>query len=112
MEKMRALIANEPRTYREVLVDALRWLRPQAEVSTVEPDDLDAEIGRLRPHLVVCSRVLAAAPAGPLIWVTLYPKGENRAEIFTAGERITMTNIRFSDLLLIFDHAEVLCRSA
>jgi len=24
MEKMRVLIANEPRTYREVLVDALR----------------------------------------------------------------------------------------
>jgi len=77
MEKMRVLVANEPRTYREVLVDALRVLRPQVEVSAVASYDLAAEIERLRPHLVVCSWLSTAMPVGPLSWVVLYPHEEN-----------------------------------
>ena len=112
MEKLRALIANEPRTYREVLADGLRAFRPQVETSTVEPDDLDAEIARLRPHLVVCSRPCVAAQDGTLTWVVLYPREENRAEVFTAGEHATITGVCFSDLLLILDSTELLCRAS
>ena len=109
---MCVLIANEPRTYREALVAALRAFRPQVEVSTVEPHGLAAEIGRLRPHLVVCSRLSTVMPAGPLSWVVLYPHEENRAEVFTAGEHATIAGIRFGDLLAIVDSTELLCRSA
>ena len=110
MEKMRVLIANEPRTYREVLVDALRELRPQVEVSTVESYGLVAEIERLRPHLVVCSWLSVVMPAGPLSWVVLYPHEENRAEVFTAGEHSTIAGVGFADLLSIIDSTELLCR--
>ena len=112
MGKLRALIANEPHTYREALVAALQEFRPQIEVGTVEPDGLDAEIERLRPHLVVCNRPCDAAQDGTLTWVVLYPDGENRAEVITAGERATVTGISFSDLLLIIDSTELLCRPA
>jgi hypothetical protein len=58
MEKMRALIANEPRVYREVISDVLMRLRPLIEVfCCVEADDLDREVARLGPHLVICSRL-------------------------------------------------------
>jgi hypothetical protein len=110
MGEMRILIANEPRTYREALVDALRMFRPQVEVSTVEPHGLAAEIGRLHPHLVVCSQLWVAAQDGALTWVVLYPDGENRAEVFTAGEHATIASIGFGDLLSIIDRAELLCR--
>ncbi len=110
--KVCALISNEPCTYREVLVKALRLLRPQIEVSTVEPDSLDVEVGRLCPHLVVCSRVYSAVPTGPLTWVVLYPEGESCAEIVTAGERTTVADIRLGDLLSIVDSTELLCRPA
>ncbi len=112
MEKMRALIANEPRTYREALTDALRRLRPRIEVSVVEPDVLDAEVERFHPHLVVCSRDCAAAQNGTLTWVTLYPGGENLAEVVTAGGRATIVGIGFGDLLSVIDGTEFARRSA
>ncbi len=112
MGKLRALIANEPCTYREVLVAALREFRPQIELCTVEPDGLDGEIARLRPHLVVCSQPCDAEQDGTLTWVVLYPDGDNRAEVITAGERATVAGIAFGDLLSIIDNTELLCRSA
>lgn len=110
MGTIRALIANEPRTYREALVDALRSLRPRVAVSTVEPDGLDAEIRRLRPQLVVCSRTCAKVQDGVLTWVTLYPGGENRAEVVTAGGRAMLVGIQFDDFLSIVDGTELLYR--
>ncbi len=89
---------------------ALRLLRPQVEVSTVEPDSLDVEVGRLCPHPVVRSRVYSVVPTDPLTWVVLHPDGENCAEIVTAGEHTTVTDIRLGDLLSIVDSTELLCR--
>ena len=112
MEKLRALIANEPRTYREVLAGALRESRPQVEVSIAEPYAIAVETARLRPHLVVCSGPCDAVQDGVLTWVVLYPREENRAEVFTAGEHATITGVCFSDLLLILDSTELLCRAS
>ena len=101
------LLANEPRTYREVLVHALRAIRPRVEVGTVDPEDIDDEIVRLRPHLVVCSRGRAALREGVLTWVMLYPDGENRAEVVTAGGRAMLVGLRFDDFLSIVDGTEL-----
>jgi hypothetical protein len=109
---MRTLVANEPRTYREALVHTLRSLRPRVEVGTVEPDGLDAEIMRLHPHLVVCSQTCATVQDGVLTWVTLYPRGENRAEVVTAGGRAMLVGIQFEDFLSIIDGTELLYRLA
>lgn len=110
MEKTRALIANEPRIYREAPAEALRRFRPRLEVNAVEPDALDAEVGRFHPHLVVCSRDCAGPKNGALTWVTLYPGGENLAEIVTAGGHATIVGIGFSDLLSICDGTEFVRR--
>ncbi len=108
MEKVRVLIANEPRMYREAITGALRELRPYVEVSTIEPDRFEGEVSRLRPHLVVCSRITPVALAGILTWVELYPDGENRAEVITAGERAALAGVRFADFLTIVDEAVLL----
>jgi hypothetical protein len=110
-ENMRALVANEPRSYREVLADTLQQLRPQVEVSTVDPDVLDAEVERIDPHLVVCSQ-----NRGPIrdkdlaweCWVNLYPGGENLAEITTVGGRAMLVGISFGDFLSVVDGTEFL----
>ncbi len=57
MARARVLIANEPPAYREVLALALQEMRVPADVTCVEPEDLDSEIVRLAPHLVICSRL-------------------------------------------------------
>jgi hypothetical protein len=107
MEKMRILVANEPCTYREAITEVLQELRPHIEVSAIEPDGLDGEVTRLRPHLVVCSKIVAAAHT-LLTWVMLYPDGENRAVINTAGEQVTVDNVELGDLLSTIDRTELL----
>ena len=107
MEKLQVLVANEPCAYREAITGVLRELRPHIEVNAVEPVRLDGEVARLRPHLVVCSRITVAVQA-LLGWMMLYPDGENRAEIFAAGERVTLDNVEFGDLLSFIDRVEVL----
>lgn len=113
IEGTRVLLANEPRTYREVLFEALGWWRPGLEVEIAEPGTLDAEVDRLRPHLVVCSRDRGTARDDRcLTWVRLYPDGENLAEIFTAGGRATIVGFGFGDFLSVVDGTGFLRRSA
>jgi hypothetical protein len=107
MEKMHILVANEPCAYREAITDVLRELRPHIEVNAVEPEGLDGEVARLRPHLVVCSQITVAVQA-LLAWVMLYPNGENHAVISTAGEQVRVENVRFGDLLSAIDRIELL----
>jgi hypothetical protein len=112
MERMHVLVANEPCAYREAIADVLRTLRPDVEVNIIEPNGLNGEVARLRPHLVVCSQPCDVAQNGAFTWVVLYPNGDNWAEVITLGERTTVAGITFGDLLSIIDSTELLCRSA
>lgn len=113
MEKMRTLVANDPRVYREVIADALRKLRPLIEVVATEPEELEREVGLWHPHLVICSQPTAAvARAGCLSWVVLYPEGEDRAEFCAAGrEPALLAGVEVSDLLSVVDETELRCHS-
>lgn len=104
---MRVLVANELCTYRETIADTFQELRPHFEVHCVDPDELDREIARLRPHMVLCSR-LTDTVRSLLAWILLYPDGENRAEISAAGERMTLFDVEFDHLLSILDKIELL----
>ena len=109
---IRVVLANEPRAYREVIAAAFRHLRPQVEVIAVEPDDLDAEVVRRHPHLVVCSLLTDAARTVPLAWVVLYPGGETRTVVGMAGQQTTRADIEFDDLVAILDQTESLAGSS
>lgn len=106
MEKMCVVVANELCTYRETLAEVFRELRPHVEIHCVEPEDLDHEIARLRPHMVLCSR-LTDAVQSLLTWVLLYPDGENQAVISSAGELVTVVDIEFDHLLSVLDNIEL-----
>ena len=110
MEKMRVLVANEMCAYREVIAEVFQELRPHVEVHCVEPDDLDHEIACHCPHLVVCSQ-LTDAMHSLLAWIMLYPDGENRAVVSTAGEHTTLANVGFDHLLSIIDKTQLLYQS-
>jgi LmbE family N-acetylglucosaminyl deacetylase len=66
---MRILMANEPRSHREVFAGALRALRPHLEVITVTPDALEGEAPRLHPDAVVCSRITPALRTAAGRWM-------------------------------------------
>ncbi len=99
----RILVATEPRAYREVMAGALQELRPRVEVVVVEPDDLDAALTRLRPHLVVSSRSVETLPDCPIAWVLLYPSGATTALICVDGRHITLDDLPFERLLSLVD---------
>jgi len=61
---IRVLVAFDSayRAYREVIGAAIRVLRPQVEVATTDLDDLEAEVARLDPQVVISSRDKPASP--------------------------------------------------
>ena len=101
---MRALIANEPAIYREVICAALKELRPDIEIFTSEPDDLEGEFLRLLPQLVVCSRPTNLVEREAPAWVELYPGGASHAVVKNFdGSRRTIPDMDFDTLLSILD---------
>lgn len=108
MDKMYVMVANELCTYREVIAEILREFRPHVEVLCLDPDDLDREMARLNPGLVVCSRLTEVVKRGARAWVVLYPDGEGWAEVSIAGRHEIVSDVEFDALLSIIDQAEVL----
>ena len=102
------VVGNTPRAYREVLAAALTQLRPDVEVRDVDPADLDAEVLRLAPQLVVCSELTQAIEGGSFTWVLLYPAGATRAEICVRGERTCVGDLEFDQLLGLLDRPQPL----
>jgi hypothetical protein len=72
MDSLRVLLANELRSYRQTMAITLRALRPNADVVAVEPEDLEAEVNRLCPHVVLCSRTTPPVRRFFPAWVELY----------------------------------------
>lgn len=109
---MRTLIANEPRVYREVISEALTRLRPLVEVFCVETEDLDREVARFGPHLVICSRLTESVRERCPLWVVLYPEGEDRAEIGGDGSlgiaARLLAGAGVAELLSVVDEAAAL----
>ena len=104
--RMRILVANEPRAYREAIAHAIQALKPGAEVIAVEPAALGFEIKRLTPQLVICSRVTPAVEEGVPAWIELYPEYESLARLSIGGKRLTVVGIKLEDLLSAVERAE------
>ncbi len=106
MSRTRVLVASELQSYRQALAAAFRELRPGVEVFEVEEDDLDREVERLGPDLVVCSRLTSRIEDRAPSWVELYPNHEAHSVVSVLGERSTVQEIQLSDLLSIIDRTE------
>lgn len=99
----RVLLANEPRSYRQAIAGALQALRPDVEFEEIEPESLDAEVGRLAPQLVICSHVTPAVRAAASSWVELYTDYGSISSVSIRLERSKVEGIEISDLLQIVD---------
>ncbi len=111
MERVRVLLANEPPAYREVLALVFQEMQLPADVSCVEPEDLDGEIVRLSPHLVICSRLTGMLDAARIGWLLLYPDGETRAVLSMLGQRTELTDTDFNDLLVLVERTSDLAQA-
>jgi hypothetical protein len=103
MSGTRILVACELQSYRQALAMAFRELCSDVEVFEAEKDELDRELLRLRPDLVVCSRLTARVEDQAASWVELYPDNQPSSVVSVLGERSTFEEIQLLDLLSIID---------
>jgi hypothetical protein len=101
--KALVLLANEPRAYRESIAHVFRQLRPNVEVMTAEPEELEDCVLRLAPEMVVFSEATGLVRERVPVWVQLYPEYGPRSVVSVRGERSTIEEIQLSDLLSIVD---------
>ena len=97
------LLTNEPRAYRESIAQVFRQLRPNVEVVTAEPDELEDRVLSLAPQMVIFSEATGLVRERVPIWVELYPGYGSRSVIGVGEERSTIEEIELSDLLSIVD---------
>jgi hypothetical protein len=105
------LLANEPRSYREAIAEALRALKSEAEIIAVEPEMLDAEVTRISPHLVICSQASAAVRSSVPSWVELYPGHGRLSHVSVGGQISTVSEMDLEHLFSIVDRAAFLLQT-
>ncbi len=110
MANIDILVANEPRTYRQVIGTAFGIMRPEVRVTSAEPERMDEEIERLDPQLVICSQLTEALEASARAWILLYPGGEGHAVICVGGRRETIPGVELEDLLSVIDRVALLAQ--
>jgi hypothetical protein len=104
------LLTNEPRAYRESIAQVFRQLRPNVEVVTAEPDELEDRVLSLAPQMVIFSEATGLVRERVPIWVELYPGYGPRSMIGVGEERSTIEEIQLSDLLSALGRAEHLAQ--
>ena len=103
------------RVYRDVFVRAIRELRPTLTLRSASLDQLEYELGRFDPHVVVCSQPNGTHPAGSGAWVHIPTDDgmgdeERLAEICLDGERWRTDGPPLSELLAVIDETQELMR--
>ena len=111
-DAMRILIAYEDshRSYGQTLAGAIRGLRPVVETAVVQVRELEAEVGRFDPHLVVCNRPNTIYPGGRLAWLRLSDEPEEPSEFCLAGRRWGAENPGLDEVLAFIEETEKLLR--
>lgn len=103
MSGPRVLLANEPLCYRETILGVICAVRPLALVRSVGPEELEREVLRFAPELVVCSRVVPVVEARVPGWVELYPDHGQISTVCVGGACRTVDNMQLADLLSVVD---------
>lgn len=101
----------EYRAYREAIAASVRLPRPYTEVSTARPAELDAELERFGPHVVVCGVPGRPDPGHTPVWVERPPEVGRPARVRVGDRRREAPGLTLEGLLRVVDEAEALVRT-
>ena len=99
------LVANELASYRESIAAVLRYSFPDLEVFEATSADLNREVLRLRPELVICSRATSLVRDRVPNWVELHPECQTLSTFCLEGEHSVKEQVELSDLISIVDRS-------
>src|SRR5918994_4362769 len=105
---VRVLVAIEDdyRSYREVIAAGICVLRPRTEVETAPMEELEEQIERFDPQLVVCSRPNTLASRRCAAWVELPLDPTRPTNICVAGRYSKRSNPAIDLLIAVIDEVE------
>jgi hypothetical protein len=99
-------LEGDYRAYREAIASAIRILRPSAEVAASGLDELDEEVARLDPHLVITSLPADAVSGERLAWVELSLEPIRPTVVSIGGRSFTQSNPALEAILWVVDETE------
>ena len=105
---MRVLVAFEDdyRSYREVIAAGICGLRPRTEAETAPLQELEVQIERFDPQLVICSRPNTLASRRCVGWVELPLDPTRLTKICVAGRYSKRVNPAIDVLIAVIDEVE------
>jgi hypothetical protein len=113
---MQLIVAIEPRSYRQVIGQAIQAMRPHVEVTILEPGTLGAGVRRLEPELVFAGQPdtfgVSGGSTGRSAWVEFRPYEHPPAKVSLGGRRWELDEVELSDLLSVVDETEEHGRTA
>jgi hypothetical protein len=100
------LVSIEPHAYKDAIGVVIRDLRPHLEVRIIEPEDLEAEVARLDPEVVIGGLPEAATAGARFAWAEFRPYDEPAARIRVGARCWELRDVSLEDLLFVMDEAE------
>jgi hypothetical protein len=91
------------RTYRETIAAALRVLRPETEVKSTTLEELEGELERFDPEIVICSGHKEVEPGTRLAWIELPVDPFMPTKISVGGRHYERTNPTMEELLEVIE---------
>ncbi len=99
--------------YREALASAVHQHRPDLEVRIAPPEDVEVEMGRFSPHMLVRNDTDGIDPAllsCLLGWIEVLYSDHMDAKVCSDGQVSEVRDISIADLITIVDEVEALIR--
>jgi hypothetical protein len=89
--------------YRGTIASALRVLRPETEVKSTTLEELEGELERFDPQVVICSGHKEVEPGTRLIWIELSVDPLMPTKISVGGRHFERTNPTVEELLEVIE---------
>ena len=102
---MRVLVAIAPQMYRQAVVLTLRNHRPSVEVEACDPEDLERNLARFLPRLLVCHHTAPDVRERVAYRVEILYEDSLDAAVVTDGRVTRVADIDIDRLLAVLDEA-------
>jgi hypothetical protein len=105
---MRVLIAITPAMYQQILALFLKERRPSAEVETTDLANLNSEVERFGPDLLICHKTSTEVRKGVFSWIEIRYTDSMDAIVSVEGKATRIEDVKIEDLLATLDETEEL----
>jgi hypothetical protein len=112
---MRVLVSleEENRLYTEAIADAIRRFRSNVEVVSAESEELESEMERFDPQLIITSPPILDNPVDEgLARIELSPDPQQPSRFRIGERRWERTNPTLGEILLVIDETKKLYRTS